>query len=257
MGRPARLQTADFAWCCARWAARISEVAGVYLPLEGDVTCSPAATFDLPDSGPSRATSNPAGMLRDAVRLGFRNWRRPFPLLWPHRRGAAALPTGAAAHGAQARPHPPADRRRRGHRQDGGSRPRSPANCSTAAKSNGWLCSARPIWPSSGRTNCGTKFHIDAELVLPSTVNRLGAQHRCRGTVALRHLPLSSWSQPTSSSPASYQRRVHATPARSCVIVDEAHTCAFCHRPAQRAPSAPPACCAGWPAGAARVICCS
>jgi hypothetical protein len=51
------------------------EIAGVYLPLEGDDVQS--ATFDLPD--PDRPGDfRSCRLLRDAVRLGFRSSAGPF-----------------------------------------------------------------------------------------------------------------------------------------------------------------------------------
>ena len=71
--------------------------------------------------------------------------------------------------------------------------------------------------------SCATKFGIDAELVLPATVRRLerGLLH---GRVAVRPVPVTSSSPPTSSSRPG-AATTSGTRCPDLVIVDEAHTC--------------------------------
>ncbi len=56
----------------------------------------------------------------------------------------------------RARPGPPADRRRRRHRQDDRGAPDRPRAARPRRSVRGSPCSARRTWPSSGRRSCAT-----------------------------------------------------------------------------------------------------
>ncbi len=90
-----------------------AEITGILTDLEP----IESATFALPDPsdlGDYRSAAH--APRRVAARLPLQ--RGSVPLVRPDRRDAAPVSAGAAAHGAQARPGAPADRRRRRHRQD-------------------------------------------------------------------------------------------------------------------------------------------
>ena len=148
---------------------------------------------------PTSATSARARLLRDALRLGFRSSAGPFRSLRPHRRRAAPVPARAAADGAQARPGAPADRRRRRHRQDHRGAARSPASCSTRARSSGSPCSARRTSPSSGRPRCATSSTSTPSSSSPARPpgSSAASASASRSSSATR----SRSSRPTTSSP--------------------------------------------------------
>jgi len=67
------------------------------------------------------------------------------------------------------------------------------------------------------------KFHIDAELVLPSTANRL--EKRCHGQSLFEFYPFTVVSMDFIKSERNQHEFLRTCP--KLVIVDEAHTCAF------------------------------
>ena len=67
------------------------------------------------------------------------------------------------------------------------------------------------------------KFHIDAELVLPSTANRL--EKRCHGQSLFEFYPFTVVSMDFIKSERNQHEFLRTCP--ELVIVDEAHTCAF------------------------------
>ncbi len=210
------------------------EMAGVYLPLEGDDV--QPATFDLPD--PTRPGDfRSCRLLRDAVRLGFRSSAGPFrsfarinveprpyqlvPLLM-----ALKLDPVRLLH-----------RRRRRHRQDdrgGPDRPRAagprrdpapgralPAAPGRAVAGASWRASStsRPSWccpaPSPG-WNATPRMGQSLFDVYPFVIVS------------------------TDYIKSSRRRDDFVRTCPELVIVDEAHTCAFSAEPAGRPPPAPP-----------------
>jgi hypothetical protein len=84
------------------------QIATLFLPLEGhDVA---PATFPWPDASQSGSQSS-ALLMRDALLLKLRAGAGPFRSLGNLIAGAAGLPAGAAADGAQAAGDAAADRR--------------------------------------------------------------------------------------------------------------------------------------------------
>ena len=161
--------------------------------------------------------------------------RRPVPLVRPHRRRPPSVPARAAADGAQARPGPAADRRRRRHRQDdrgGADRPRAarPGDAQRLAV----LCP--PHLAEQWQIELRDKFHLDAELVL--AVDRSAARARpaasaSRCSRCTRHVIVS-----TDFIKADRRRDDFVRACPELVIVDEAHTLRVrANRP--RPPAAP------------------
>ena len=196
------------------------EIAGIYLPLEGDDVRP--ATFDLPDpdrSGDFRSCR----LLRDAVRLGFRSSAGPFrsfarlaveprpyqlvPLLMALRLDPVRLLI--------------ADDVGIGKTIEAGLIARELLDRGEVQRM-AVLCP--PHLAEQWQTEFSSKFHIQAELVLPSTVRRLE-----RGTAVGQSLfDLYPFVIVSTEYIKSTRRRDEFV--RTCpelVIVDEAHTCAF------------------------------
>ena len=193
------------------------EVTGILVPLEkrGVGARSPA--------GPVQARRLPLGAAASRRRApGVAQHRRAVPLVRQHRRGAALVPARAAADGAQAGPGAAAHRRRRGHRQDGRGAAHRPRDCSTAATPSASPCSARRTWREQWQGELREKFHLDAQLVLPSTVNRLEKQCRFAESVFER-FPFTVVSTDFIKQESRRHEFLQAAP--ELVIVDEAHTC--------------------------------
>ena len=148
------------------------------------------------------------------------------------------------------RPRASPDCRRRRDRQDHRSGARSPASCSTAARPSASPSSARRTWPSSGSASSRDKFHLDAELVLSSTVSAAGARLRSRASRCSRSTLTSSSPPISSRAIATAQEFLRACP--ELVIVDEAHTCADGARRRLEPPPTPRAALAGSPPTASR-----
>jgi superfamily II DNA or RNA helicase len=196
------------------------EIAGVYLPLEGN-DVRPAA-FDLPD--PDRPGDfQSCRLLRDAVRLGFRNSAGPFrsfgriaveprpyqlaPLLMALKLDPVRLliaddvgigKTVEAALIAR-------------ELLDRGEIQRLAVLCP-------------PHLAEQWQGELRDKFHIDAELVLPSTVNRLERNTAVGQSLFDLH-PFVVVSTDFIKSSKYRDEFINACP--EFVIVDEAHTCAF------------------------------
>ena len=154
------------------------------------------------------ATPRRARLLRDALRLSFRATAGPFRSFASHRvspRNYQLVPLLMALPPGH---HPAADRRRRRHRQDHRGRADRRRAARHRARRSGWRCCARRSWRRSGRPSCAHKFGIDAELLLPSTVNRLSAD----GAVAGR--PSTSTTRTWSSPPTSSSNAAAATSSR-------------------------------------------
>ena len=196
------------------------EIAGVFLPLEQDDVQS--ATFDFPspdDIGDSRSCR----MLRDAVRLGFRSSAGPFrsfarlnveprpyqlvPLLMALKQDPIRLLI--------------ADDVGIGKTVEAGVIARELLDRGEVQRL-AVLCP--PHLAEQWQSELAEKFHIQAELVLPSTVTRLE-----RGTAVGQSLfelhPFVIVSTEYIKSPRRKDEFVRTCP--KLVIVDEAHTCAF------------------------------
>lgn len=196
------------------------EVAGLYLPLEGDGVES--ATFDLPDpEHPGDFQS--CRILRDAVRLSFRSGAGPFrsfgriaveprpyqlvPLLMALKLDPVRLLVA-----------------------DDVGIGKTVEACLIAREllDRGEISRLAVLCPphlaEQWQTELATKFHIEAELVLPSTVNRLE-----RGTAVGQSL-FDLYPSVVVSTEFIKSSRYRGDFVRACpefVIVDEAHTCAF------------------------------
>ncbi len=196
------------------------ETAGIYLPLEGDDVHP--ATFDLPDPGlPGDFRS--CRLLRDAVRLGFRSSAGPFrsfarlaveprpyqlvPLLMALRLDPVRLLI--------------ADDVGIGKTIEAGLIARELLDRGEVQRM-AVLCP--PHLAEQWQAEFASKFHIQAELVLSSTVRRLE-----RGTAVGQSLfDLYPFVIVSTEYIKSTRRRDEFV--RTCpelVIVDEAHTCAF------------------------------
>jgi len=196
------------------------EIAGIYLPLESDDVRS--ATFDLPD--PDRPGDfHSCRLLRDAVRLGFRSSAGPFrsfarlaveprpyqlvPLLMALRLDPVRLLI--------------ADDVGIGKTIEAGLIARELLDRSEVQRM-AVLCP--PHLAEQWQAEFASKFHIQAELVLSSTVRRLE-----RGTAVGQSLfDLYPFVIVSTEYIKSTRRRDEFV--RTCpelVIVDEAHTCAF------------------------------
>ncbi len=196
------------------------ETAGVYLPLEGDDVVP--ATFALPDvnhTGDFRSCR----LLRDAVRLGFRNSAGPFrsfgrlnveprpyqlvPLLMALRLDTIRLLI--------------ADDVGIGKTIEAGLIVRELLDRGEIQRI-AVLCP--PHLAGQWQSELATKFHIPAELVLTSTVSRL--EHSTAVGQSLFELyPYVIVS--TDYIKSSRRRDEFVRTCPECVIVDEAHTCAF------------------------------
>lgn len=196
------------------------EIAGVYLPLEQDDVQS--ATFDYPDPqdvGDFRSCR----LLRDAVRLGFRSSAGPFrsfarlnveprpyqlvPLLMALKLDPVRLLI--------------ADDVGIGKTIEAGVIARELLDRGEVRRL-AVLCP--PHLAEQWQGELAEKFHIEAELVLPSTVTRLE-----RGTAVGQSLfelhPFVIVSTEYIKSPRRREEFIRVCP--ELVIVDEAHTCAF------------------------------
>lgn len=196
------------------------EIAGVYLPLEQEDVQS--ATFDAPDPqdvGDFRSCR----LLRDAVRLGFRSSAGPFrsfarlnveprpyqlvPLLMALKLDPVRLLI--------------ADDVGIGKTIEAGVIARELLDRGEVRRM-AVLCP--PHLAEQWRGELAEKFHIEAELVLPSTVTRLE-----RGTAVGQSLfdlhPFVIISTEYIKSPRRREEFIRVCP--ELVIVDEAHTCAF------------------------------
>ncbi|MBC8449889.1 MAG: DEAD/DEAH box helicase, partial [Chloroflexi bacterium] len=196
------------------------EIAGVYLPLEGHDVQS--ARFDLPDSdrpGDFRSCR----LLRDAVRLGFRSSAGPF-------RSFARL-------NVEARPYQLvpllmalkldpvrlliADDVGIGKTIEAGLVVRELLDRGEAQRL-AVLCP--PHLAEQWQRELRDKFHIEAELVLPSTVGRL-ERHTGVGQSLFDLYPFVIVS--TDYIKSSRRRDDFVRTCPSLVVVDEAHTCAY------------------------------
>ncbi|MCA9958870.1 MAG: DEAD/DEAH box helicase, partial [Anaerolineales bacterium] len=196
------------------------EIAGVYLPLEQEAVHP--VTFDAPnpqDVGDFRSCQ----MLRDAVRLGFRSSAGPFrsfarlnveprpyqlvPLLMALKLDPVRLLI--------------ADDVGIGKTIEAGVIARELLDRGEIQRM-AVLCP--PHLAEQWQSELADKFHIEAELVLPSTVTRLE-----RGTAVGQSLfdlhPFVIVSTEYIKSPRRREEFIRVCP--ELVIVDEAHTCAF------------------------------
>lgn len=194
------------------------EVTGIYLPLES----VEAATFDLPNPA-QRGDYHSCRMLRDAVRLGFRSSAGPF-------RSFAKL-------AVEPRPYQlvplllalKLDPIRLLIADDVGIGKTVEA-CLIAREllDRGEIQRIAVLCPphlaEQWQRELSEKFHIAAELVLPSTVNRL--ERNCRLGQSLFDLhPFVIVS--TDFIKAEKRREEFLRTCPELVIVDEAHTCSF------------------------------
>ncbi len=196
------------------------EVAGVYLPLEGD-DVQPAA-FDLPD--PARPGDfRSCRLLRDAVRLGFRSGAGPF-------RSSARL-------NVEPRPYQlvpllmglKLDPVRLLLADDVGiGKTIEAALLARELLDRGEIRRLAVLCPphlaEQWQGELGDKFNIAAELVLPSTVARL-ERHTAAGQSLFDVHPFVVVS--TDYIKSSRRRDDFVRSCPEFVIVDEAHTCAF------------------------------
>ena len=180
------------------------------------------------------ATQHAAGLLRTALRIGFRSGAGPVPLARRHRRRAARLPARAAADGAAPGHRPAADRRRRRHRQDRRGRPdrHRAARPGRAPSGLAVLCS-----PGARRAVAGRAAHQVRHRRRAGAALHRRAAWSAASTWASRS---STGTRTSSSPPTSSSRARHRDDfVRHCpdlVIVDEAHTCVAAdddRRPAQ------------------------
>lgn len=196
------------------------EVAGVYLPLEGDDVRP--ATFELPD--PDRPGDfQSCRLLRDAVRLGFRSSAGPFRSF-----GRIAV---------EPRPYQltpllmalKLDPVRLLIADDVGIGKTVEA-CLIAREllDRGEIRRLAVLCPphlaEQWQEELRDKFHIDAELVLPSTVNRL-ERNTAVGQSLFDIYPFVVVSTDFIKSSRYRDEFINTCP--EFVIVDEAHTCAF------------------------------
>ena len=196
------------------------EIAGIYLPLEGGDVQS--ATFDLPD--PDRPGDfNSCRLLRDAVRLGFRSSAGPFrsfarlnveprpyqlvPLLMALKLDPLRLLI--------------ADDVGIGKTIEAGLIARELLDRGEVQRL-AVLCP--PHLAEQWQSELRDKFHIEAELVLPSTVTRL-ERHTAVGQSLFDLYPYVVVSTEYIKSSRRRADFVRACP--ELVLVDEAHTCAF------------------------------
>ncbi len=196
------------------------EIAGVYLPLERDDVQS--ATFDDPDPrdvGDFRSCR----LLRDAVRLGFRSSAGPFrsfarlnveprpyqlvPLLMALKLDPVRLLI--------------ADDVGIGKTIEAGVIARELLDRGEVRRM-AVLCP--PHLAEQWQSELAEKFHLDAELVLPSTVTRLERGTTVGQSLFERH-PFVIVSTEYIKSPRRREEFIRVCP--ELVIVDEAHTCAF------------------------------
>ncbi len=196
------------------------EIAGIYFPLEGGDVQS--ATFDLPD--PDRPGDfNSCRLLRDAVRLGFRSSAGPFrsfarlnveprpyqlvPLLMALKLDPLRLLI--------------ADDVGIGKTIEAGLIARELLDRGEVQRL-AVLCP--PHLAEQWQAELQSKFHIEAELVLPSTVTRL-ERHTAVGQSLFDLYPYVVVSTEYIKSSRRRADFVRACP--ELVLVDEAHTCAF------------------------------
>ena len=196
------------------------EIAGIYLPLEGaDVH---PATFELPD--PERPGDyRSCRMLRDAVRLGFRSSAGPFrsfARLNVEPRPYQLVPLLMALKLDPVRMLI-ADDVGIGKTIEAGLVARELLDRGEV-KRLAVLCP--PHLAEQWQSELTDKFHIQAELVLPSTVTRL-ERHTAVGQSLFDLYPFVVVSTDYIKSTRRRDEFVRACP--SLVIVDEAHTCAF------------------------------
>lgn len=196
------------------------EIAGIYLPLEGaDVR---PATFELPD--PERPGDyRSCRMLRDAVRLGFRSSAGPFrsfARLNVEPRPYQLVPLLMALKLDPVRMLI-ADDVGIGKTIEAGLVARELLDRGEAQRL-AVLCP--PHLAEQWQSELADKFHIEAELVLPSTVTRL-ERYTAVGQSLFDLYPFVVVSTDYIKSTRRRDEFVRACP--SLVIVDEAHTCAF------------------------------
>jgi superfamily II DNA or RNA helicase len=196
------------------------ETAGIYLPLEGgDVQ---PATFDLPD--PAHPGDFRSGrLLHDAVRLGFRSSAGPFrsfaqlnveprpyqlvPLLMALKQDPIRLLI--------------ADDVGIGKTVEAGLVARELLD---RGEVNRLAVLCPPHLAEQWQAELADKFHIQAKLVLSSTVNRLERQTAVGQSLFDLH-PFVIVSTEYIKSPRRRDEFIRTCP--ELVIVDEAHTCAF------------------------------
>jgi superfamily II DNA or RNA helicase len=196
------------------------EIAGIYLPLEGsDVQF---ATFALPD--PNRPGDfNSCRLLRDAVRLGFRSSAGPFrsfARLNVEPRPYQLVPLLMALKLDPVRMLI-ADDVGIGKTVEAGLVARELLDRGEVQRL-AVLCP--PHLAEQWQSEMAEKFHISAELVLPSTVTRL-ERYTAVGQSLFDLYPFVVVSTEYIKSTRRRDEFVRACP--SLVIVDEAHTCAF------------------------------
>lgn len=196
------------------------EIAGIYLPLEGENVRS--ATFDYPD--PQRVGDfRSSRLLRDAVRLGFRSSAGPFrsfarinveprpyqlvPLLMALKLDPVRLLI--------------ADDVGIGKTVEAGLIARELLDRGEIQRL-AVLCP--PHLAEQWQSELAEKFHVQAELVLSSTVNRL-ERHTGVGQSLFDLYPFVIVS--TEYIKSSRRRDEFVRTCPELVIVDEAHTCAF------------------------------
>ncbi len=196
------------------------EIAGLYLPLEGDDVRS--ASFEYPDPG-AAGDFRSSRLLRDAVRLGFRSSAGPF-------RSFAHL-------NVEPRPYQlvpllmalKLDPVRLLVADDVGIGKTIEA-CLIAREmlDRGEVQRLAVLCPphlaEQWQAELAEKFHITAELVLPSTVRRL-ERHTAVGQSLFDLHPFVIISTDYIKSSRRRDEFVRACP--ELVIVDEAHSCAF------------------------------
>lgn len=194
-----------------------AEVAGIYLPIE---SVQPAS-FGLPD--PEQAGDfRSARLLRDAARLGFRSSAGPFRSF--ARLGVEPRPYQLVPLLMALKLEPVrlliADDVGIGKTVEAGLVARELLDRGDATRL-AVLCP--PHLAEQWQTELREKFHIDAELVLPSTAKRL--ERVCRvGESLFDHYPHVIVSMDFIKSDKYRDDFVRTCP--ELVIVDEAHTCA-------------------------------
>jgi len=196
------------------------EIAGIYLPLERDDVRP--ATFDLPD--PAHPGDFRSGrLLRDAVRLGFRSSAGPFrsfarlnveprpyqlvPLLMALKQDPIRLLI--------------ADDVGIGKTVEAGLIARELLD---RGEVNRLAVLCPPHLAEQWQAELADKFHLQAELVLSSTANRL-ERHTAVGQSLFDLHPFVIVSTEYIKSPRRREEFIRTCP--ELVIVDEAHTCAF------------------------------
>ena len=197
---------------------------------------SPSATFPTPTDRRPRRLRAPRDCCATPLRLGFRAAAGPFRCFGRIAVEPRAVPARAADDGAPSSTGAPADRRRRRHRQDHRGRAHRRASCSTAARSQRLAVLCPPHLAEQWQAELREKFHIEAELVLPTHRRAAGARTCAVGESLFDRHPFTVVS--TDFIKTDRRREDFLRTCPEFVIVDEAHTLRRSGRTGHAAPAA-------------------